>query len=66
MLEESELTLTPIEFKAQLALMGLSQQDFAKAIDMSLRTVQRWLNETIVPKYAVICLRYIQLKKPTY
>lgn len=51
------------EFKAQMALMGLTQSRLAEKLQVSERTVSRWLNETVVPKMAVLALEALANQK---
>lgn len=53
--------ILPNEFKARLTLLDMTQQQFADYLDINVRTVQKWLNETTIPKYALICLEHIEL-----
>lgn len=50
-------TLTPAEFKRALRGLGLTQTRFAAAVDVHVRTAQKWSGaESPVPRYAAIIL----------
>ena len=44
------------EFKSKMVLLGLTQAAIAEKMGVSERTVARWLNETIIPKMAILAL----------
>ena len=50
------------EFKARLTILGVTQDQIASELGVSVRTIKRWLNETIIPKIAVLALERIEHK----
>lgn len=48
------------EFKSKMVLIGLTQSTLAEKLGVSDRTVARWLNETIIPKMAILSLQALE------
>ena len=48
------------EFKARLIMIDSNQSKFAHRTGVSLRTVNRWCNETIIPEIAVLALQALE------
>lgn len=57
------MNMQPNEFKARLTLLDMTQADFADYVGVSLRTVSYWINEGVIPKYAIICLSHAEHTK---
>jgi DNA-binding XRE family transcriptional regulator len=60
--------MLPNEFKARLIMIDLNQSTLAEKLDVSNRTINRWLNETTIPTMAIYALKgleheYSQLNK---
>jgi len=50
------------EFKSKMVLIGLNQSKLAESLQVSDRTVARWLNETVIPKMAVLALEALEAR----
>ena len=48
------------EFKSKMILMGYTQAMIAEKLGVSDRTVARWLNETVIPKMAILSLQALE------
>jgi transcriptional regulator with XRE-family HTH domain len=48
------------EFKSKMVLLGYTQAMIAEKFGVSDRTVARWLNETIIPKMAILSLKCLE------
>jgi len=48
------------EFKSKMILLGYTQAMIAEQFGVSERTVARWLNETIIPKMAILSLQALE------
>jgi transcriptional regulator with XRE-family HTH domain len=48
------------EFKARLIMMDMTQTRFASELGVSVRVVNKWLNETTIPKYAILALEALE------
>ena len=52
--------MLPNEFKARLIMIDLNQTTLAQKLDLSNRTVNRWLNETTIPIIAIYALKALE------
>lgn len=52
--------MLPNEFKARLIMLDMSQQRFADAVGVSVRTVNKWINETSIPLMAQLALEALE------
>jgi len=50
------------EYKSKMVMIGLNQSKLAEALQVSDRTVARWLNETVIPKMAVLALEALEAR----
>lgn len=50
------------EFKARMIMIDLNQTSMANTLQISTRTVNRWLNETIIPEIAVLALEALEAR----
>jgi transcriptional regulator with XRE-family HTH domain len=48
------------EFKARMIMLDLTQEAIAREFGVSTRTVSRWLNETVIPKIAVLGIEALE------
>lgn len=48
------------EFKSKMILLGYTQSTIAEKLGVSDRTVARWLNETIIPRMAILALKCLE------
>lgn len=51
------------EFRARMIILDLNQSQLAAELDVSTRTVKRWLNETVIPKLAILALETLERRK---
>lgn len=54
--------MTTNEFKSKMILLGYTQRTIAEQLEVSERTIARWLNETVVPKMACLALYALEYK----
>ena len=52
--------MLPNEFKARLIMIDMTQTRFASELGVTFRTVNKWLNETSIPKYAILALEALE------
>jgi transcriptional regulator with XRE-family HTH domain len=50
------------EFKSKIILMGFTQRTIAEKLGVSERTIARWLNETIIPKMAILAILALEVE----
>jgi transcriptional regulator with XRE-family HTH domain len=50
------------EFKSKMILMGFTQRTISEKLGVSERTIARWLNETIIPKMAILALHALEVE----
>jgi transcriptional regulator with XRE-family HTH domain len=50
------------EFKSKIILMGFTQRTIAEKLGASERTIARWLNETIIPKMAILAILALEVE----
>jgi len=57
--------MTPAEFRAARAALGLSQRELAERLEVTIRALQMWeAGERAVPGPARVALRFFMLALP--
>ena len=54
------MNMLPNEYKARLIMIDLNQTSLAAKLEISVRTINRWFNETTIPIIAVYALKALE------
>ena len=60
MKEQTNKLMLPNEFKARLIMIGMNQTSFAHAVGLSVRTINKYVNETTIPLIAELALEALE------